>query len=205
MIELDVQMTRDGRFVIFHDDRLERTTDGMGSVARMTYSQLAVLDAGSWFHPRFSGERILLASHVVRLLPPRVRINFELKRTVYGRMLSERFLSLVRRLRTCRRLLISSFVPELLHPFASTRIARALICRTAPDHSLRHAVRLGCSAWHPLHTLVTRRRIDCAHAAGLRVHAWTVDEPSRAATLVQWGVDGLFTNHPGRLMQSLHS
>lgn len=203
MIELDVQMTRDGRFVIFHDDQLERTTNGTGRVARMTYLQLAALDAGSWFHPRFSGERILLASQVVQLLPSRVRINFELKRTVYGRILSERFLCLVRELRACRRLLISSFVPELLEPFVSTRIARALICRAAPDRSLKEAVRLGCCAWHPRHTLVTRRRVDQAHAAGLRVHAWTVDDSSRATVLVRWGVDGMFTNHPARLLRSL--
>src|SRR3990167_3043170 len=63
MIELDVQMTRDGRLVVFHDDRLERTTNGSGRLRATTYARLARLDAGTWFDPRFAGERILLASH----------------------------------------------------------------------------------------------------------------------------------------------
>lgn len=203
MIELDVQMTSDGRLVVFHDDRLERTTNGSGVLARTAYRQLAALDAGSWFHPRFSGERILLVSQAVRLTPQRVRINFELKRTIRGQVLSQRFLQLMRQLRSCHRLLVSSFIPELLQPFTSTRMARALICRSTPDRSLKHAERLGCCAWHPFHQLVTRRIVERAHAAGLRVHAWTIDDPLRARRLLQWGVDGIFTNHPARMVRSL--
>ena len=69
MIELDVQMTRDGRLIIFHDDRVERTTNGAGRVRRMRYAELARLDAGSWFARRFAHERILLVSQALRLLP----------------------------------------------------------------------------------------------------------------------------------------
>src|SRR3989338_5919615 len=81
MIELDVQMTRDGRLVIFHDDQLERTTNGSGRLRTMRYAQVAQLDARSWFHRRFAGERILTVSQAIRLMPQRMRINLELKRT----------------------------------------------------------------------------------------------------------------------------
>jgi len=81
MIELDVQMTLDGRLVVFHDDRLERTTDGRGRLKDARYAEIARLDAGSWFHPRFSGERILLLSQAIRSIPQRMGINLELKRT----------------------------------------------------------------------------------------------------------------------------
>ena len=200
MIELDVQMTRDGRLVIFHDDRVERTTDGAGRLTAMRYAQVARLNAGVWRGPQFAGERILLVSQALRLIPSRVRVNLELKRTANRQALLQHFLPLAQR--HWKRLLISSFDHQLLAPLQRTHLARALICHERPDRSLRDAVRLGCQAWHPLERLVTPQRVAWAHAAGLRVHPWTVDDPTRARQLVRWGVDGVFTNDPARLRRA---
>ena len=202
MVELDVQMTRDGRLVIFHDDRLERTTDGIGAVTDTRYAVLSRLDAGSWFQPRFAGQRILLVSQALRLIPSRMRVNLELKRTAKRRALLQQFLRTVRRAGINRRLLISSFDHRLLAPLASSGLARALICRRDPDRSLGRAIRLGCAAWHPFHALVTPRRVAQAHAAGLAVRAWAVDDAVRAKRLAACGVDGIFTNDPERLARA---
>lgn len=199
MIELDVQMTRDGRLVIFHDDRLERTTDGAGRASSAPYARLARLDAGSWFHPRFSGERILLMSQALRLIPRRMMVNLELKRTTRRRQLVRRFVRVARAARIGTRLLVSSFDPGLLRLLQAAGVARALICHTRADASLQRAIRLRCTAWHPVHTLATPSGIARAHAAGLRVHAWTVDDPGLARRLSRWGADGIFTNDPARL------
>ena len=102
------------------------------------------------------------------------------------------------RRQSCRRLLVSSFDEGLLQRFVSTRLPLALICRRHPDRSLRQAIRLGCVAWHPFHALVTPRRVAHAHAAGLAVHAWTVDRLTVARRMRRCGVDGVFTNDPGR-------
>lgn len=201
MIELDVQLTKDDRLVVFHDDRLERTTNGTGRLCDQRYRALARLDAGSWFHPRFAHERILLVANAIRLIPTRMRINLELKRTPRRRVLLRSLRSLVRRHRISQRLLISSFDPQLLQPLRSSGLSLALICRTEADRSLSRAIRLRCRAWHPFHAVVTPRRIAVAHAAGLLVHAWTVEEPARARQLARWGVDGVFTNDPARLLR----
>ena len=196
MVELDVQMTRDGRLVVFHDDRLERTTNGTGRVSRRRYASLRRLDAGAWFHPRFRGERILLVSQALRLIPPPVRINLELKRTPRRRALVARLLRAVRRAGVSRRLLLSSFDPALLALLRGHQLTRALICRHHAESSLRQATRLGCDAWHPHRLLVTPERVARAHAAGLRVHVWTVDDRATAQRLLRWGVDGFFANDP---------
>ena len=198
MIELDVQMTRDGRLVAFHDDRLDRTTDGQGRLVDQRYARIARLDAGRWFHPRFAGERVLLVSQALRLVPRSIRMNLELKSTPRRRAVLERLHRLIRRAGAARRVLLSSFDPALIS-VRSGRIPRALICRRQPDASLRRAMALRCSAWHPHVSLVTARRVAWAHAAGLRVHAWTVDRPAQARRLLRCGVDGVFTNHPRRL------
>ncbi len=203
MVELDVQVTRDRRLVIFHDDRLERTTDGAGRVSQASYGALARLDAGKWFGERFAGERILLASDAARLIPARLGINLELKRTRRRQLLVRGLMRLIRRRNLRQRLLLSSFDPRLLEPFAGKQIALALICRTFPEASLRRAVALGCTAWHPHHTVATPRRIARAHAAGLRVHVWTVDDPGKARRVLRDGADGLFTNDPSTITKAV--
>ena len=198
MVELDVQMTRDGRLVIFHDERLERTTDGSGRLSAARYAQVAGLDAGSWFHPRFTGERVLLVSQALRLIPPRLRINLELKRTSRRRALLRRVTRLIRWTRQARRLVVSSFDAALLAPLGR-QLACALLCRRHPERSLQHAIRLRCAAWHPHVSVATPARIRRAHAAGLKVNVWVVDDPGKARQLLRWGADGIFTNDPARL------
>jgi glycerophosphoryl diester phosphodiesterase len=56
--ETDLSLTKDGEFVLIHDETVDRTTDGHGLVRNMTYSEIVDLDAGRWFSPEFAGERI---------------------------------------------------------------------------------------------------------------------------------------------------
>jgi glycerophosphoryl diester phosphodiesterase len=58
-IETDVQVSRDGVLVLVHDDTVDRTTDGSGAVADLTWDALSRLDAGTWLDARFAGERIV--------------------------------------------------------------------------------------------------------------------------------------------------
>ena len=199
MVELDVQLTRDGRLVIFHDAGLERTTDGTGAMTAKTFAALRRLDAGSWFHRRFRGERILAVSEALRLVPGRVWVNLELKRTRAREAILRRLRRAVGAHRGSGHVLISSFDRTLLRPLSGGPLPIALIAKRHADWSLNDAIRLGCTAWHPFHTLVSAPRLRRAHAAGLRVHAWTVDEPALARRLLASGVDGLFTNDPERL------
>ncbi len=203
MIELDVQLSADGRLVIFHDDRLDRTTNGRGLLSRAPYRELARLDAGAWFHPRFAGQRILLASQVLALVPKSIRINFELKRTPRKQLLIETIRRLLTRHHAWSRVLISSFDKDLILPLKGTAARLALITRHQADAGLSLAIEAKLNAWHPFHMLLNSARLQRAHAAGLRVHAWTVDTAAQAEKLIRLGVDGLFTNDPLRLRSRL--
>lgn len=202
-VEFDVQMTKDNQLVVFHDDRLERTTNGRGRLSGKTYRALSRLDSGIWFGKRFCCERILLASEAVKLLPERAVINVELKRTRHRAALIRRVLRMLNRVPSPERLVVSSFDQKLLAPLARSPFACALIASRQPDISLRRAIRLGCQGWHPNVAIVTRLRIRKAHAAGLKVRVWTVDDPSCARRLMRWGADGIFTNDPKRLRSAV--
>src|SRR5947208_1574738 len=65
-IETDVQKTKDGKLVLFHDSLLDRTTDGAGALQETTWQTLQQLDAGSWFDSAYAGERIPLLIEVLK-------------------------------------------------------------------------------------------------------------------------------------------
>ena len=202
MIELDVQLTQDNRLVVFHDERLERTTNGRGALARWRYRNLARLDCGSGFSPAFAGERILLASQAIRAIPASTIANLELKRTSKEDAMIRTLVRCLEWTRGIGRVLISSFETSLLARLKRQRpqVARALLCRRGARQALRTAHELGCVAIHPHVSLATPAWVARAHADGLQVHVWTVDHVKGAERLIEIGVDGIVTNVPDRLV-----
>jgi len=67
-VEFDVRATRDGRLVVIHDDRLERTTDGTGRVADRTLHELRPLDAGAWKGPAHAGRKVPTLNETLAVL-----------------------------------------------------------------------------------------------------------------------------------------
>src|SRR3990167_5946440 len=67
-IEFDVMMCKDGELFVFHDDKLTRTSNGKGDFHDATSEYILRLDAGSWFSPRFVGEKIPSFSEVLQWL-----------------------------------------------------------------------------------------------------------------------------------------
>ena len=78
-IELDVQLTRDGECIVFHDETLERTTDGTGLVAETDFETISKLDAGSWFSASFKKLEVPTLEEVLKTIGGRTLINIELK------------------------------------------------------------------------------------------------------------------------------
>src|SRR5262245_59418730 len=78
-VEFDVQLTKDGVPVVLHDETLERTTNGKGRVRDRTYKEISKLDAGSWFHADFRGERLPTLDMVLELCRGKIPVNVEIK------------------------------------------------------------------------------------------------------------------------------
>lgn len=200
MVELDVHRTKDRRLVVIHDPSLTRTTGVRAAVASRTLAEMADLDAGSWFAPRFSHERVPTLEAVLAALGPRMAVNIEIKsgRRPYPG-LEARLVARLRRLGWVRRALISSF-----HLASLTRVRRLhptiaigiLVHPWSLDAALRRARQLGAVSVHPPARAVTAALVDRLHAAGLLVLPYTVDRRADQARLLRLGVDGFFTNRP---------
>jgi glycerophosphoryl diester phosphodiesterase len=81
IVELDVRTSSDGRLFILHDPRVDRTTNGTGRASDLTWEELRQLDAGSWFDPRFAGEKIPSVAEALRWGRDRTVLLLDLKET----------------------------------------------------------------------------------------------------------------------------
>lgn len=79
-VEIDVQLTKDGKHIVFHDNRLEVKSDGEGLVADHTLDQILALDAGSWFASRFTGDRVLTLAEALEIGKGRINFYLDCKR-----------------------------------------------------------------------------------------------------------------------------
>lgn len=196
-LELDVHPAQDGTLVVMHDDTVDRTTNGRGAVASLSVAALRALDAGRKFGPAFAGEPVPLLSEVLALLAPTcTMLNIEIKASPPSQNVPAAVLALLRQYQRERDYVVSSFdLAALLAVRALTsEVALALIGDGPRILPLARQHRL---PWiHAAWKTVDAPLVAEAHAAGIRVNVWTVDE---AATLPHWqavGVDKLCTNRP---------
>lgn len=80
-IEFDVKFTSDRHLILMHDATVNRTTNGQGRVADLTFSQIRALDAGSWFSPQFAGLRVPTFGEALAAIPPGIVCNIHLSDT----------------------------------------------------------------------------------------------------------------------------
>lgn len=200
MVELDVQLTRDGEVVVLHDDTLDRTTDGSGRVADRTWAEIAGLDAGSWFAPEFAGERVPRLAEVLAAVD--LRINVELKPGPDDG-LEARALAVVEDAGALHRVVLSSFDPQRLHRLR--RIApradlAVLWAGVRFESALTLARRVAATALHIRNGGDLARRVAAGHAEGLAVRVWTVNCQEEFSRAVAAGADGVFSDFPERFL-----
>ncbi len=200
--ETDVRATADGVLLAFHDATLGRVTDRDGRVSRLPYDEVA--------QARVGGREPIPRLDDLLYGFPDVRFNLDAKEAAtlvpLGRLLSQdrTLLDRVclasfsdRRLRWLRAALGERLCTALgPREIARLRLAASTGRTTTFDLTVRAAqVPVGPS----LLPLVDARFVDSAHAHGLAVHVWTVDEAGTMDELLDLGVDGLMTDRPGVL------
>lgn len=202
-IEFDVTLASCGTPIIFHDEHLERTTDGAGLIHNQPYPELAKLDAGAWFAPQFAGEKIpTLAAMVDWLLTNTVYVNIELKpRAGDEATLVTTVLTTMKPLLESGRLLFSSFSLEALRALRrqdpACRIG-LLLHEWRPDWEIM-VDELACTSVHLNYELITPDKINAIKARGLSLLTYTVNDPETAKALLTQGVDAVFSDYPDLL------
>ncbi|MFJ5973474.1 glycerophosphodiester phosphodiesterase [Streptomyces sp. NPDC093060] len=195
-IETDVHTTADGKLVAFHDGTLDRVTDGAGRIADLPWQDVS--------HARVGGrEPVPLFEELLETFPE-VRWNVDLKAEPTLRP----FLELIERTNAWDRVCVGSFSearvlraqrlagPRLATSFG-TRGVLSLRLRSwgLPASVRRSAVAAQVPEAQSGVPVVDERFVRAAHALGLQVHVWTINEPERMHRLLDLGVDGIMTDH----------
>jgi len=197
-----VKLTRDDRVVVIHDPTVTRTTNGQGSVAKLTLSEIKQLDAGSWFSDEFKEERIPTLEEVLIEVGDKILMNIELTNyTTPSDALVDRVVELVIEKGLEDRIYFSSFLA------ANLAKARMLLpgCGIGYLASAGPARLLQRIFQHPLQAIdslnpyrgsVTRHLVEHEHHLGRRVLVYTVNDADEMRKLFRIGVDGIFTDDP---------
>lgn len=195
-IETDVHATRDGRLVAFHDATLDRVTDGAGRIADLPWEQVR--------HARVAGEEPVPLFEELLETFPEVRWNIDVK----AEPALAPLLELIGRTNAWDRVCVGSFSEARV-----VRAQRLVGPRLATSYGVRGVLGLRLRSWgvpvdprrSPVAAqvpetqsgvrVVDRRFLAAAHARGLQVHVWTVNDPDRMHRLLDLGVDGIMTDH----------
>lgn len=192
MIELDVYRCASGEVVVIHDATLNRTTNGTGHVTQLPWHEIKKYDAGQ-------GEHVPLLSQVFDLVNKRITINIELKDAQAVQPVAQLIHSYVNGKNwSYDNFIVSSFDHDALNEFRNycpqvkigaifEKNTRRHIKRTQQAHAQFIVVH---------YTTVTKKLIMQAHACGLQVFAYTVNDRRMAKKLQKLHIDGIATNYP---------
>ena len=200
-IETDVQRTKDGKLVLFHDARIERTTNGRGWLQHMAWHELRELDAGSWFHRQYTGERIPLLTEFLQRYGSKIPIELEVK--LAG--IEQEVVSAIIEHNLLERVTFTSFdfstashVKELA-PQAHVGFLTSDISAKTITRMKNAAVTQFC----PKARKVTKSLVDMWRAQGLYIRVWGVKNVALMRQAISAGVDGMTVDFPDVLLAEL--
>lgn len=206
-IETDVQMTKDGHLVLIHDETLQRTAGTPEWVKDVTLEELRSRDAGSWYHPDYSGEKIPTLNELLELVRDTdTVVNLELKNgfVLYPEM-ERKVIDTVRSYGLTERIIISSFNHYSLVDCKkiAPEIRTGILYMEGLYEPWEYAKTLRADALHAAHYAVRPEFVTAAAREGIAYHPWTVNETREMEALIQAGVSGIITDYPDRLAKLL--
>ncbi|MEM7679594.1 MAG: glycerophosphodiester phosphodiesterase family protein [Pseudomonadota bacterium] len=201
-VELDVKITKDEIPIIFHDDELDRVSNGSGNIADKTLEELRELEVGSWFGESFAGIKIPTLEEALEVLIDRdLGFNMEIKPCpAREKVTAEAALDVLSHFWDDHdHLLISSFqhiALEIAQEMAPDWHRGLLLEEHWPDNWTELAEYLKVSSLNVNQASCTPETMDELLALSLPVLAYTVNDPDRARELQSLGVTGIFSDEP---------
>jgi glycerophosphoryl diester phosphodiesterase len=212
-IEIDLQMTKDGRLIAMHDETLDRTTNGTGLVRNHTLTEIKQLDAGSFFNEKypdlakeeFKHAKVPTLAEIIETFGHNANYYIETKSPDEYPGMEEKLLEMINHYHINDKVIIQSFSEESLQKIHSLNTNISLVqllsykkavqlTELEIENYKKYCIGLGMNF----------KYIDAAYVKkikkyGLEVHPFTVDNEKDMKKLLIWGVDGMFTNYPDRL------
>ena len=195
MIEIDVFKIKSGEIMVFHDDRVDKLTNGTGYIEDYSFLDLKELTLDG-------NHKIPLLQDVIELIDNKIPLNIELK----GANTADRVIHIInvyikQKGWRLENFIISSFKWEELREMRRLNkdIAIAVLTSDNPLDAIDIAKELNAVAINPDFMTLTPEDVRTIHEEGYKVYTWTVNEPEDILNAQSIGVDGIFTNYPERI------
>ena len=210
MVEVDVRVTGDGVPVLMHSAAVDHTTPGTGLVEDLMWDEIQAFDAGSWRGEQFAGERVLSLGEVLELCLGRMALSLDPKTpaavtpaaaaTIEAGVTDDVVITgcgieCVQNVTSISASITTLFNPdELLEGIEPAEMGDVI------RNSVEVAKEIGAVGIDVHHELVDADLIARADEVGIGVWAYTVDDESRFAELMDMGATSLTTNWPTRML-----
>ena len=212
-IEMDLRQTIDGEVVVLHDKTINRTTNGWGSVRKLSLKKCKRYSAGSWFHHSFSDERIPTFREVLEFVNGRAKLLLEIKDgSPYHHGIEKNIIDLVNEFDAHEWCIVQSFNDRVLKNFrelpdlhSNIQKLFAAFIPVAPFYggsrfSYKRVRRYDFADEINInYKYVNPRVVRKMHQMGKKVNVWTVNQPENLKKYMEMGVDGIITDFPDRL------
>ncbi|NBC65526.1 MAG: hypothetical protein GVY07_07740 [Bacteroidetes bacterium] len=210
MIELDVQLSKDGIPVIFHDAKLDRHSNGKGSVASFLFNELHQMDAGNWFSIEYKGEKIPSLEQVLRWATGKIMVNIEIKKESVGDLvkagIEEKVSELVHKTGMEKNVIISSFdyraierikkiAPKVLTGLLYHKQSSA---KRGPDKLLRD---YRADYFHCSRSEMNKKWCAQLNEFGKKYLIYTVNKKKQMKKWIEMGAYGIFSDKPDLLRE----
>lgn len=198
-VEIDVRLTADKVPVLWHDSDMRRVFGLGGAISAVNLEDIIDLDAGSWFDPAFSSERIATLQQAIDLVRGKAGLYLDLKPDLRAGDLTRKVIELLRHNDMIDQSVLAAAHPamlreaKLLEPGLKTSLVAEFVVGPLDSSSFDNlALR---------HNRVTAATIAEAHRKGYELHVWTVNSPSAMARFIDMGVDNIITDRPDLLAE----
>lgn len=195
MIEIDVFKVKSGEIVVFHDENVERLTNGPGSIEDYNYIDLKKLIVDG-------GHKIPMLQDVLKLIDNKVALNIELK----GANTADRVNHIMtyyieNKGWSAENFIISSFNWDELREMRTLNpnVRLAILTEEDPTEAIPIAKELNAVAINPYYKNVNLQVANTIREAGLKIYVWTVNEEEDINAMKRIDVDGIITNYPERI------
>lgn len=201
-IELDVQLTQDGEIVIIHDEKIDRTTNGMGYVKDFTLDELKFFNAANMWKGIYGFEAIpTLEEYFEWVQDYNLVTNIEIKSGVYYyEGLEEKTLELVRKYGLEKRVIFSSFNHTsitLLRKLAPDIPCGALVEHEGLGNAGYYCDKYDYQYYHPGWKGLTNEVVKGCKEHNIPLNVWTVNDMDTLEKMYEWGCEGVISNYPG--------
>lgn len=222
VLEMDIHQSADGEIIVRHDPTVDATTNGSGAIKDLSLEQIRSLDAGyTWkedggssYPYRGQGITIPTLGEVLAAFP-QARLNIDIKPDDPEVLVP--FVHLLHKHNALDRVLVASFHDRQLRTFRRLcpQVATAAGVNETRNFYILNQLGLGAiyqpraQAFQPPEAtrrqrIVSERFVRGSHAHNMQVHVWTVNAEEDMERLLSWGVDGIISDYPDRLLKLIN-